>query len=111
VDAASVLRRARRAAGLTQQALAARTGTSQAAISAYENGSKEPSLGTLSRLLSATGHELRLGRSTPIRVPSRQEQARVARTLLDVLELAAALPTRHQLELRYPRLPAESAQP
>ncbi|MBA2342385.1 MAG: helix-turn-helix transcriptional regulator, partial [Thermoleophilaceae bacterium] len=52
------LRQARRRAGLTQAELARRSRTSQATISAYENGHKQPSVSTLSRLLDATGSQL-----------------------------------------------------
>lgn len=45
-------------AGLTQAELARRAGTSQATISAYENGSKSPSVATLERLLAVTGNAL-----------------------------------------------------
>lgn len=48
----SVLRRSREAAGLTQATLAEMIGTSQSAISAYENGSKHPSDATVSTILS-----------------------------------------------------------
>lgn len=55
------LRQARKAAGLTQSELARRAGTRQGAISAYETGQRDPTVGTLRRLLNATGHELELG--------------------------------------------------
>jgi transcriptional regulator with XRE-family HTH domain len=51
---------ARRQAGLTQQALAERAGTSQAAVSAYESGRRSPSVDTLCRLLGAAGTEVRM---------------------------------------------------
>jgi transcriptional regulator with XRE-family HTH domain len=103
VDVAATIRQARRDAGLSQSALAARARTSQATISAYESGRKQPSVETLSRLLAATGRRLTAERSLP-REPSRQEHARVARALVDVLGLAAALPARRPGDLRYPRL-------
>ncbi|CAN5365556.1 hypothetical protein BH20ACT9_BH20ACT9_04390 [soil metagenome] len=46
---------ARRQAGLTQAELAARAGTSQPAVSAYETGRRSPSVATLQRLLGACG--------------------------------------------------------
>jgi len=55
MDVAATLREARRRAGLSQAALAARSGTSQATISAYESARKQPSVDTLSRLLAAAG--------------------------------------------------------
>ena len=55
-----LIRTARRKAGLTQAVLAARAGTSQAAVSAYESGRRSPSVDTLSRLLAAAGFEVRM---------------------------------------------------
>ena len=100
------LRTARELAGLTQSELARRIGTSQATISAYEGGHKQPSVATFNRLLAATGARLvvEVGRR-PVIWPSRAELARSARTLSDVLGLAEALPSRHEPELRFPRLP------
>jgi transcriptional regulator with XRE-family HTH domain len=99
------LREARRHARLTQAELAHRTGTSQATLSAYENGRKSPSVETLERLFAATGSRLTVvsGRQ-PVLHPSTAQLGRAARTLNDVLELAEALPTRHARELRFPRL-------
>ena len=60
-----LIRRARREAGLTQQALAARAATSQAAISAYESGRRSPSVDTLCRVLAAAGFEVRMRLASP----------------------------------------------
>lgn len=49
---------ARRAAGLTQDALARLAGTSQPTVSAYERGAKSPSLAVAERIIEATGHRL-----------------------------------------------------
>ena len=59
-DAGSLLRAARKAAGLTQAELARRAGVTQSVISAYEAGRREPSVATLSRLVDAAGATLRL---------------------------------------------------
>jgi predicted nucleotidyltransferase/DNA-binding XRE family transcriptional regulator len=59
-DSGSVLRAARKAAGLTQAELARRAGVTQSVISAYEAGRREPSVATLSRLVDAAGATLRL---------------------------------------------------
>lgn len=110
MDAATTLREARQRAGLTQAALASRSGTSQATISAYESGRKRPSVETFSRLLAATGSRLRVEPGRPSVVePSARQRAQSARTLLEVLALAEALPTRHERELRFPRLPSASS--
>jgi DNA-binding transcriptional regulator YiaG len=60
-----LIRIARRQAGLTQQALADRAGTSQAAVSAYESGRRSPSVDTLCRLLGAAGYEVRMRLAPP----------------------------------------------
>ena len=55
MNAAVVIRAARKRAGLTQKELALRSATTQSAIAAYESGSKEPSMATLDRLIAAAG--------------------------------------------------------
>ncbi len=59
-EVARTLRREREQAGLTQQALAARSGLSQAAIARIERGDRLPSLTTAERLLAALGRQLRI---------------------------------------------------
>ena len=54
----SLLAYARRAAGLTQDALARLAGTSQPTLSAYERGTKSPSLAVAERIIDAAGHRL-----------------------------------------------------
>lgn len=106
MDAARMLRAARTRAGLSQAELARRAGTSQATLSAYETGRKQPTLATLDRLLAATGTRLTV-RPAPAAVvtPSEAALARAARGLAQVLALAEAMPVRHASVLRYPRLP------
>jgi predicted nucleotidyltransferase/DNA-binding XRE family transcriptional regulator len=57
-SASSLLREARRRAGLTQAQLAGRASVTQSVISAYESGRREPSLPVLLGLIGATGHVL-----------------------------------------------------
>jgi transcriptional regulator with XRE-family HTH domain len=103
------LRDARRRAGLTQAALAQRVGTSQATISAYESGAKQPTVQTFSRLLAATGMKLGVEPAPGAIVePSAAQLAAAARGLAEVIEFAASFPVRFDPELRYPRLPAPS---
>lgn len=103
MDAAHELSAARTRSRLTQRALAARAGTSQAAVSAYESGRKRPSVAVLDRLLAATGAELTVVvRATR---PSASDLERSGRHLAEVLALAEALPFRREEGLRYPRLP------
>lgn len=52
------LREARRTAGLSISELARRSGTSRAAIHAYEAGTVSPSLETTQRILAAMGYTL-----------------------------------------------------
>jgi transcriptional regulator with XRE-family HTH domain len=105
MDAASAIRSARRRAGLSQQELAARAGTSQATLSAYENGRKEPTVETFNRMLAAASSRLVVEPAErPVVQVSETQLARRGRTLLEVLELAAALPSSHRRDLRFPRL-------
>lgn len=60
MNAATLIRISREAAGLSQDALAARAGTSQPAVSRYESGASSPSVETLDRLLAAMGARLEL---------------------------------------------------
>lgn len=57
-SASTLLREARRRAGLTQAQLAARAGVTQSVISAYESGRRQPSLPVLLGLIESTGHVL-----------------------------------------------------
>lgn len=105
MDAASIISSARTNAGLSQANLAARAGTSQATVSAYESGTKEPSLATLERLLAATGWRLAVEPSPRRLVPRTDaELERAGQVLADVLALAEALPVRHSPALRHPPL-------
>ena len=105
MDAASAIKRARLQAGLTQHALAARAGTSQATISAYESGRKQPSLDTLDRVLRAAGSRLTVvSERRGSRRPTRRELARAGRALRDVMGLAESLPVKHSRALEFPRL-------
>jgi transcriptional regulator with XRE-family HTH domain len=102
----------RRRAGLTQAEVAALAGTSQATVSAYESGSKEPSLRTFSRLLAVLGARLAV-EPAPTRVhqPSQADLARSGRILEQVISLAEALPARREPKLRFPRLKAAADTP
>jgi transcriptional regulator with XRE-family HTH domain len=58
VEPAELLEKARIGAGLTQEQLARRAGTSRTTLSAYEHGRKSPTVATFARLLAETGREL-----------------------------------------------------
>jgi hypothetical protein len=63
--AGDLLRLARVKAGLTQAELAERAGVAQSLISAYENGRRQPTVPTLTRLLKAAGFDLRVRLAEP----------------------------------------------
>ena len=85
--------------GLSQAELARRAGLSRSVVNAYLKGSREPGADALARLAAAGGFELQLGRRKP---PVDAERA--GRILVQVLELAEALPFRPRPELDYPQL-------
>jgi transcriptional regulator with XRE-family HTH domain len=60
MTSAELLRKARREAGLTQAAVAARAGTTQTAIARMERHDANPRFATLERALRATGHTVEL---------------------------------------------------
>ena len=62
------LKRARRAAHLSQRQLAVRTGIEQAVIARIEAGTTSPRVETLTRLLAATGHRYELVPESPPQV-------------------------------------------
>jgi transcriptional regulator with XRE-family HTH domain len=58
MEAAELLGQVRSSAGLTQEELARRAGTSRPTLSAYEHGRKSPTVATFARILSEAGWEL-----------------------------------------------------
>jgi transcriptional regulator with XRE-family HTH domain len=108
VNAALAISQARRSAGLSKRALARRARTSPAAIVAYESGRRDPSVGTLDRILAAAGAraELTVRRARPTRPLPDPDEA--GRRLAQVLELADHLPRRPApRRLTFPPLPRE----
>jgi transcriptional regulator with XRE-family HTH domain len=100
MDAATVVRRARSRSHLTLRELAVRAGTSHATLSAYEAGRKVPSVATLDRIVRAAGLELVDQLEPVVGGPDRTARGR---ELIEVLELAAMFPARHDRELSFPR--------
>jgi transcriptional regulator with XRE-family HTH domain len=88
------------ASGLSQAELARRAGMPRSVVNAYVRGKREPGADALARLAAAGGFDLTLSRRTP---PVDVERA--SKILVQVLELAEALPYRPKPELGYPRLP------
>ncbi len=101
-----LIRTVRRRRGLTQAALARAARTSQPVVSAYEAGRRDPTYGTLRRLIAAAGEELTLS-AHPVGsdLPAPVDAAHHGRRLLDVLSLADAIPHRRPAAtLRAPRM-------
>jgi transcriptional regulator with XRE-family HTH domain len=103
MDAATTIRTARELAGLSKRALARCAATSPAAIVAYESGARDPTIGTLDRLVRATGAsgaiELTTGRSRP-------DPAMCGEVLADLLDLVDHIPVRPpRRDLRFPPFP------
>jgi transcriptional regulator with XRE-family HTH domain len=99
MSAATTLRAARRRAGLSLRALAERAGTSHATLAAYESGAKIPRVDTLMRILGAAGFAVDLELTAR---PEGDDRAARGRELVEVLELAARFPARHDPALPYP---------
>ena len=96
MEVEALIRTARRRNGLSQAELARRAGTSQPVISAYEHGRRDPSVGTLARLVRATGErlEVRSVARPNSDLPPPLDLDEHARRLLDVLSVADAFPKR-----------------
>lgn len=60
MDISELVATARHQAGLTQQQLAERAGTSQPAVARLERGDGSPTMATVERLVNAAGFDLRL---------------------------------------------------
>src|SRR5664279_4597535 len=85
--------------GLSQAELARRAGLPRSVVNAYLRGHREPGADSLARLAAAGGFELELARRQP-----PVDATRASRILVQVLELAEALPFRPRPELAYPQL-------
>jgi transcriptional regulator with XRE-family HTH domain len=85
--------------GLSQAELARRAGMPRSVVNAYVRGKREPGEKALTRLAAAGGFELKLARRKP-----PVDAGRAGKLLVQVLELAEALPFRPKRELTYPRL-------
>lgn len=92
--ASRLLVEARRAAGLSQAALARRAHIPRSVLNAYERGKRQPGADALASILEAAGFELRV-------VPL-VDRERNARMLAEVLDLAERLPWRPRRTLEYP---------
>ncbi len=103
MDPATAVRNARVHARLSKRALARRAGTSPAAIVAYESGDRDPTVGTLTRLIAATGAAAAIELEAR---PAGPDPTTCGRRLEQVLDLAEHLPRRPPARvLAYPRFP------
>lgn len=98
MDVATLVAACRRESGLTQRELAARAGTSAAAVCWYERGERVPRVDTLVRLVAATGASLRLVADPPAAIDLDAN----ARALVDLLDLADHLPQHAAPDLEAP---------
>ncbi|HKA67422.1 MAG TPA: helix-turn-helix transcriptional regulator [Solirubrobacterales bacterium] len=97
--AASLIEEIQRLSGLSQAELARRAGIPRSVLNVYLHGHREPGTETFLRIASAGGLSLQLGKRKP---PVNSERA--GEILVQVLELAEALPFRPRAEIQYPRL-------
>jgi transcriptional regulator with XRE-family HTH domain len=97
--AASLVGQIQARSGLSQAELARRAGLPRSVVNAYFRGNREPGADALARLAAAGGFELELAaRKPPVDVD------RASKILVQVLELAEALPFRPRPDLDYPNL-------
>jgi len=68
-------------------------------LNAYLRGTREPGTAALERVVSAAGRELRTGPAV-----RQVDTQRAGRLLVQVLELAEALPAKRKGHLRFPPL-------
>lgn len=88
-----------RRSGLSQAELARRAGIPRSVLNVYIKGRREPGADALMRIASAAGFRLDLTERKPPVDPER-----ASRILVQVLELAEALPFRPRAEMQYPPL-------
>lgn len=97
--AARTLGHARRSAKMTLRELAHRAGTSHPTLSAYEQGSKVPSVVTFLRILETSGFAVDVHLSPRIREADGLERGE---ELEQTLALAEQFPAKHASKLQYP---------
>jgi len=96
----TVVEQIRRRSGLSQAELARRAGMPRSVINTYVRGHREPGSDALQRIAAAAGLEMRFDERKP---PVDAERA--GRLLVQVLDLAEALPFRPVDKLAFPTLP------
>jgi transcriptional regulator with XRE-family HTH domain len=98
-NVARFLQGIQRESGLSQAELARRAGIPRSVLNVYLRGRREPGADALLRIANAAGFELT---AAPRRAPVDEERA--SRILVQVLELAEALPFRPRAEMEFPPL-------
>ena len=88
MNAARLIRYARRSAGFTQRDLAARAGLPQSTVGRIETARLQPNWATMERLLAASGHSLEVSRAGQ-GIDRTQIRSLLARSPRERLELAA----------------------
>lgn len=91
-----------RNSGLRQAELARRAGLPRSVLNAYIRGGRRPRVDVLKRIAAAAGMEMKFVPRTP---PVDAEEA--GRRLVQVLDLAEALPFKPRETLEFPHLPGE----
>ena len=86
-----------RSSGLSQADLARRAGMPRSVLNAYLRGSREPGAAALARLVAASGRRLATAPAT-----RTVDVERAGRLLVQVIELAEALPARRRGRLTFP---------
>jgi uncharacterized protein len=99
-SASSLVAEIQRRSGLSQAELARRAGVPRSVLNVYIRGNREPGADALLRIVAAAGLRLDLSERKPPVDPER-----ASRILIQVLELAEALPFRPRSGLGYPHLP------
>jgi transcriptional regulator with XRE-family HTH domain len=94
---------ARRASGLSQAELARRAGMPRSVLNAYLRGTREPGSEALARIVAASGRKLSAEPAVRDVDPDR-----AGRLLVQVIELAEALPAKRRGRLTFPPLGALS---
>lgn len=98
-NSAPLVAEIQRRSGLSQAQLARRAGIPRSVLNVYIRGHREPGADALMRIASAGGFRLDLQERKPPVDPER-----ASRILVQVLELAEALPFRPRAEMQYPPL-------